>query len=88
MADRYGVVVLTARIRFGRLSVELREPRSEDLDPEAARLNALCVAAQVDPGAAWRQVFVRNGETLTPVELLPAPDSNEEVPDADLLMGS
>ena len=82
MSDRYSVLVVTMRRRFGALAVELRVAKADDLHPEAARLNGLRVAAQVDPGALWRQVFVDDGETPTPVELLPAPGSNEEVPDA------
>ena len=80
MFDRYRVVVVTMRRRFGKLTVELLEARGDDLDPEAARLNAVQVAARTDGTALWRQVFVDDGEDVTPVN---APEAEEEVPDAD-----
>ena len=80
MPDRYSVVVVTVRRRFWSLGCELRVAKSDDLDPEAARLNGLRVAAQSDGTALWRQVFVDDGECLAPVN---APEAEEEVSDAD-----
>ena len=76
MADRYSVLVVTMRRRFGALGCDMRVAKSDDLDPEAARLNGLRVVAQSDGSALWRQVFVDDGEFLIPVA---APEAEEEV---------